>query len=45
MINFDLNCVWCDKKVDKNSFKDDVSINEFFISGLCQGCQDEVFDD
>jgi hypothetical protein len=27
------------------SFRDDLSIQEYQISGLCQSCQDEVFTD
>jgi len=34
-------CVWC--KTDIKTFKDDASVNEYKISGLCQACQDEVF--
>lgn len=36
-------CPFCGKKVDENSFRDDLSLKEFKISGLCQTCQDEVF--
>jgi len=36
-------CPFCKKKVDENSFKDDLSRREFEISGLCQKCQDDFF--
>jgi|TARA_R100001530_G_C4302545_1_gene150888 hypothetical protein len=38
-------CPFCHEKVPfgKLSFKDDVSFNEFKISGLCQKCQDKTF--
>ncbi len=35
-------CVICRKKIIK--FKDELSENEYSISGLCQECQDDVFD-
>jgi len=38
-------CPNCQKPVDENAFKDAVSLAEFKISGLCQHCQDEVFED
>lgn len=35
-------CAFC---VEPNfEFKDTLSIQEYGISGLCQNCQDEVFD-
>ena len=36
-------CVSCDAKVSKEGFRDEVSLREFHISGLCQVCQDKVF--
>jgi hypothetical protein len=36
-------CPLCGKPVDKDSFKDELSIREFNISGMCQACQDDVF--
>ena len=36
-------CPFCNKKVDIDSFKDELSKKEFGISGLCQSCQDKVF--
>lgn len=37
-------CPFCGRPVDTSSFKDDLSIKEFKISGLCQNCQDYFFD-
>ena len=37
-------CPCCGCKVNANEFKDELSKKEFGISGLCQKCQDEVFD-
>ena len=37
------DCPFCGKKVDLDEFRDELSRREFRISGLCQGCQDEVF--
>jgi hypothetical protein len=34
-------CVVC--KDDITGFRDDLSAKEYQLSGLCQGCQDEVF--
>ncbi len=34
-------CTTCKKEV--GSFKDDLSMREAAISGMCQACQDEVF--
>jgi len=36
-------CPICNKKIDMNGFKDDLSIKEFKISGMCQKCQDNFF--
>ena len=37
-------CPFCGKKIDsENEFRDDISMNEFKISGLCQSCQDDFF--
>lgn len=37
-------CVSCNNKdLTTESFKDDVSLREYEISGLCQECQDKVF--
>jgi len=34
-------CPYCGKLI--TDFKDELSLKEFQISGLCQICQDEVF--
>jgi len=39
------DCPLCHKHVNRSEFRDLVSREEFFISGLCQECQDVVFFD
>lgn len=36
-------CPGCYSPIDMNKFTDQISIDEFRISGLCQACQDSVF--
>jgi hypothetical protein len=36
-------CPFCKKPIDATTFRDDLSLREFRISGLCQNCQDEYF--
>ena len=36
-------CVFCPKKVIINQFRNQISLKEYRISGLCQSCQDEMF--
>ena len=36
-------CPLCNKPIDPGEFKDQLSVKEFGISGMCQHCQDEVF--
>jgi hypothetical protein len=37
-------CVSCGgENITENSFREDVSLHEFHISGLCQVCQDKIF--
>lgn len=36
-------CVMCGNIVDENNFKDELSLKEFKISGVCQSCQDKIF--
>lgn len=38
-------CPTCQKPVNEEQFKDELSVKEFKISGMCQACQDEVFTD
>ena len=38
-------CPFCNKDIDVGKeFRDELSRKEFGISGLCQKCQDEVFE-
>lgn len=37
------DCPFCGKPVVFSEFKDDLSREEYRISGLCQSCQDETF--
>ena len=37
------NCPTCKSPIDHKDFKDQLSRDEFGISGLCQHCQDQVF--
>jgi len=36
-------CTLCGDPVTPESFKDELSIREYKISGACQSCQDKVF--
>jgi hypothetical protein len=37
---------WCGAKIDgPQDFRDDLSVREFHISGMCQKCQDSVFEE
>jgi len=36
-------CPCCEASIERDSFKDEISLKEFHISGLCQDCQDSVF--
>lgn len=36
-------CPWCAQTVDLEKFRDEKSLVEFDISGLCQTCQDGFF--
>lgn len=36
-------CVFCGNEVKIEDFKDQLSIKEYRISGLCQKCQDDTF--
>jgi len=35
-------CATCEKEIKEEDFRDELSKKEYSISGLCQGCQDEV---
>jgi transcription initiation factor IIE alpha subunit len=36
-------CPICGEKVNTNDFRDNLSVKEFTISGICQKCQDRIF--
>lgn len=36
-------CVSCNSQVSEDGFREELSLREFHISGLCQVCQDKVF--
>lgn len=36
-------CPFCNGTVEKEEFRDELSLKEFGISGLCQQCQDSFF--
>ena len=38
-------CPFCNKVVNINNFKNELSKTEFLISGLCQTCQDGFFNE
>jgi len=37
-------CIVCGEQVNINDFRDKLSRKEWYISQMCQSCQDEVFD-
>lgn len=38
-------CPTCEEAIDAEEFRDSLSYKEYTISGMCQSCQDKVFDD
>jgi len=36
-------CPFCGKMVDLSEFTDELSKKEFYISGICQPCQNDFF--
>jgi hypothetical protein len=36
-------CATCGMEVKSDSFKNEISLKEFHISGMCQTCQDGIF--
>ena len=38
-------CPRCGKVINQDDFVDELSKKEFKVSGTCQNCQDEIFDD
>lgn len=44
ILDFNGKCPMCGKEIDVSTeFKDNLSIKEYFISGLCQSCQGKAF--
>jgi len=37
-------CPFCESEFDPLSFRDELSLKEYLISGICQTCQDKIFD-
>lgn len=37
-------CPFCNKDMSNATFRDEISRKEFEISGICQECQDKMFD-
>lgn len=38
-------CPFCGREIHMEDFRDSISRKEFRISGLCQACQDEMFEE
>lgn len=38
------NCPMCKETVSWDSFKDEISKREYRISGMCQKCQDSIWE-
>lgn len=38
-------CPRCRKAIDLLKFRDTLSLKEYNISGLCQSCQDDIFEE
>lgn len=36
-------CPLCSREIEVGSFRDELSIKEYKISGMCQKCQDKIF--
>jgi hypothetical protein len=36
-------CPTCDKAIKIEDFRDELSVKEYTISGMCQECQDSIF--
>jgi len=36
-------CAMCGNKINKKDFRNDISLKEYKISGMCQKCQDHMF--
>ena len=38
-------CPMCGQKIDESDFRDELSKREYEISGMCQQCQDKIFNE
>ena len=36
-------CPFCGEVIAENEFRDETSLQEYKISGICQVCQDKIF--
>lgn len=36
-------CPICNNPINTNEFRDELSLKEFIISGMCMSCQDKIF--
>ena len=36
-------CVTCPNDIKESNFRDELSMSEYTISGMCQECQDKAF--
>lgn len=36
-------CPLCEHDIDTNGFSNNLSLKEYYISGMCQECQDKTF--
>jgi hypothetical protein len=41
----DKKCPLCESPIVMKDFRDNLSAREYKISGLCQACQDEIFEE
>ena len=37
-------CPFCNKDMTNAKFRDELSVKEYKISGICQECQDKMFE-
>lgn len=37
-------CPFCKTQIRLEDFTDELSLHEFAVSGLCQDCQDDIFE-
>jgi len=36
-------CPLCKASIDKTKFRDELSLKEYYISGMCQACMDSIW--